>query len=179
MTTESTTTSRSPKVMSATEANAGTSGALLLDVRTPPEFESAHIEGALLHPLSELDPDQVRTLAEGKPYCLVICQSGIRARQAAQKLYAAGMDTVRILDGGIQAWEDKDLPLVRGRKTLPLERQVRIGAGTLVLTGILLGVLVNPWWIALSGFVGAGLVFAGITNTCGMALLLARMPWNR
>ena len=82
------------------------------------------------------------------------------------------------MEGGITAWEQEGLPLVRGRKAISLERQVRIAAGSLVFAGAILGYLVNPVWIALSGFVGAGLVFAGVTDTCGMAMVLARMPWN-
>ena len=78
----------------------------------------------------------------------------------------------------MQAWEAEGLPLNRGRKMMSLERQVRIAAGALVFTGALLGYFVNPAWIALSGFVGAGLIFAGITDTCGMGMLIARMPWN-
>jgi len=80
--------------------------------------------------------------------------------------------------GGVQAWEAEGLPLNRGRKMMSLERQVRIAAGALVFTGALLGYFVNPAWIALSGFVGAGLVFAGITDTCGIGMLMARMPWR-
>lgn len=155
-------------------------GALLLDVRTPAEFEEAHIKGAVLHPLSDLDPGKVRDLAAGKNDCVVICRSGNRARQAAGKLQGHGWPgvQVQVLAGGVQAWEGAGLPLVRGQKTMSLERQVRIAAGALVLTGALLGLLVNPAWIGLSAFVGAGLMFAGITDFCGMGLLLARMPWN-
>jgi len=78
----------------------------------------------------------------------------------------------------VLAWESAGLPLKRGAKMMSLERQVRIAAGALVFTGAVLGYFVNPAWIALSGFVGAGLVFAGITDTCGMGMLIARMPWN-
>ena len=151
---------------------------LLLDVRTPAEFEEAHIEGSVLHPLSELDADEVAKLAAGKDQCILVCRSGNRARQAAEKLKTSGLASLCILDGGVRAWEAEGLPLNRGRKMMSLERQVRIAAGALVFTGALFGYFVNPAWIALSGFVGAGLVFAGITDTCGMAMLIARMPWN-
>ncbi len=153
-------------------------GMLLLDVRTPAEFEELHIEGSVLHPLTSLDAAKVKALADGKAGCLVICRSGNRARQAAEKLAAAGLDGVHVLDGGVMAWESAGLPLNRGEKTMSLERQVRIAAGALVFTGAVLGYFVNPAWIALCGFVGAGLVFAGITDTCGMGMLIARMPWN-
>jgi hypothetical protein len=83
------------------------------------------------------------------------------------------------VEGGTQAWDEAGLPVVRGQKAISLERQVRIAAGSLVLLGALLGYFAHPYWIALSAFVGAGLVFAGITDTCGMGMLLARMPWNQ
>ena len=152
--------------------------ALLVDVRTPAEFEEAHIEGSVLRPLSNLDVTEVARLAEGKEECILVCRSGNRARQAAEKLASSGIGSVKVLEGGVQAWEASGLPLRRGRRTISLERQVRIAAGTLVLIGVLLGYFVHPAWIALAAFVGAGLVFAGVTDTCGMGLLLARMPWN-
>lgn len=83
------------------------------------------------------------------------------------------------VEGGTLAWEGAGLPVVRGRRVISLERQVRIAAGALVVAGVLLGWLVHPAFLGLSAFVGAGLVFAGVTDTCGMGLLLARMPWNR
>lgn len=152
--------------------------ALFLDVRTPAEFEESHIEGALLHPLTELNPEQVKRHAQGKRSVFLICRSGGRARQAAEKLAAHGFSGLQVMSGGMQAWENEGLPVKRGRATISLERQVRIAAGAMVVVGALLGYFVNPSWIALSGFVGAGLVFAGITDTCGMAMVLARMPWN-
>lgn len=154
------------------------SSALLLDVRTPAEFEEAHIAGAVLHPLGNLNPAEVEKLAAGKSECVVICKSGNRAGQAAEKLKTSNLIKLSVMDGGVTAWESAGLPLERGQKTISLERQVRIAAGTFVLTGALLGYFVNPAWIALSGFVGVGLIFAGITDTCGMGMLLARMPWN-
>ena len=102
-------------------------GSLLLDVRMPAEFEEIHIPGSVLHPLSDLDPAAVRKLAEGKNSCVVICRSGNRARQAAAKLESAGVPHLTILDGGILAWESAGLEVKRGRKTISLERQVRIG----------------------------------------------------
>lgn len=151
---------------------------LLLDVRTPAEYEEAHIAGSVSHPLNELAPDEVKRLAAGKSACVLVCRSGNRARQAAEKLSEGGVPALQVLEGGVLAWEAAGLPLKRGVKTMSLERQVRIAAGALVFTGAVLGYFVHPAWIALSGFVGAGLVFAGITDTCGMGLLLARMPWN-
>lgn len=117
---------------------------LLLDVRTPAEFEEAHIEGSVLHPLSELDAGEVAKLAAGKDECILVCRSGNRARQAAEKLKTSGLASLCILDGGVQAWEGEGLLLNRGRKMMSLERQVRIATVALVFTGALLSYFVNP-----------------------------------
>jgi rhodanese-related sulfurtransferase len=164
--------------ITAREAEQKRGEALLLDVRTPAEFEEMHIPGAILHPLSGLQAEEVRRLAEGKSACILVCRSGARATEAAKKLLSSGLETPCVLEGGVMAWEAAGYEVARGRKTISLERQVRIAAGTLVLSGVLLGTFVNPLWLVLSGFVGAGLIFAGITDTCGMGMLLARMPWN-
>jgi rhodanese-related sulfurtransferase len=108
-----------------------------------------------------------------------ICRSGSRGRQACEKLSAAGYANVANVEGGTQAWEAAGFPVVRGRKAVSLERQVRIAAGSLVLIGALLGAFVSPYWIVLPAFIGAGLVFSGITDTCGMGMVLAKMPWNQ
>ena len=151
---------------------------LLLDVRTPAEFLESHIEGSVSCPLSNLDPDYIRSLATTKTSCLVICRSGNRARQAVEKLRSFGLPSLCVLEGGLQAWEASGLPVLRGQKMISLERQVRIAAGTLVFIGSVLGYSAHPAWIGLAAFVGAGLVFAGVTDTCGMAMVIARMPWN-
>ena len=164
--------------ISPSEAQQSQSTAVFLDVRTPAEFEESHIPGSVLHPLSNLNPLEVEKLNAGKTQCVVICQSGKRAAQAADKLNMSSLPNLSVMEGGVAAWEAAGLPLKRGKKTMSLERQVRIAAGTFVLTGAVLGYFVNPLWIALSGFVGAGLIFAGITDTCGMGMLLALMPWN-
>lgn len=145
----------------------------LIDVRTPAEHGEIHIEGSELMPLDRLDPKQVHG-----PVVLV-CRSGKRAEQARQKLAAAGCRDLAVLDGGVTAWEEAGLPVKRGKAVISLERQVRIAAGLLVLSGVVLGFLVHPAFYGLAAFVGAGLTFAGITDWCGMALLLARMPWNQ
>ena len=108
----------------------------------------------------------------------LICRSGSRGKQACEKLLSAGYENVVNVEGGTLAWEKAGLPVRRGKKVISLERQVRIAAGSLVLLGSLLGLL-SPWFFALPAFVGAGLVFSGVTDTCGMGLLLAKMPWNR
>ena len=153
----------------------------IIDVRTPAEFAEIHAEGARLIPLDRLDPKEVlaaRGGATDAPLYL-ICKSGSRAAKACEKFAAAGYGNVFSIDGGTAAWEKAGLPVTRGRKMISLERQVRIAAGLLVLLGVLLGWLLQPLFFLLSAFVGGGLVFAGVTDWCGMGLLLARMPWNQ
>jgi rhodanese-related sulfurtransferase len=155
---------------------------LLLDVRTPAEYAEVHIPQARNKPLDQLQPEEFKAagaLPNGRPVYLC-CRTGVRAAQAAEKFAAAGQDRGVVIAGGTQAWIQAGLPVDRGvAKVISLERQVRIAAGSLVLLGLLLGWLVHPAFFGLSAFVGAGLIFAGITDVCGMGLLLARMPWNQ
>ena len=110
----------------------------------------------------------------------LICRTGSRAAKAAEAFANEGLDQSIIVQGGTEAWINAGLPVERGAaKVISLERQVRIGAGTFVLIGLLLGHFVHPVFIGISAFVGAGLVFAGITDWCGMGLLLAKLPWNK
>jgi rhodanese-related sulfurtransferase len=178
------TNAQGPKSVSPDELNRRiTSGCTveLLDVRTAGEFESAHVPGARLVPLDELDAGaflKQRGAADQPVY--VLCQSGGRARKAIEKLQQAGFGGGVLVEGGTQAWIDAGLPVTRGAAgVISLERQVRIAAGSLVLTGVLLAYFVHPGFIGLSAFVGAGLVFAGVTDWCGMGLLLAKLPWNQ
>jgi rhodanese-related sulfurtransferase len=153
----------------------------LIDVRTPVEYREVHVAAARNVPLDRLDPATVMKERDGyrdEPV-YVICRSGSRGRQACEKFLAAGFTNVFNVEGGTLACVECGLPLVRGEKAISLERQVRIAAGLLVLVGASLGWLVHPAFIGLSAFIGAGLVFAGITDTCGLGMLLARMPWNR
>jgi rhodanese-related sulfurtransferase len=152
--------------------------ATVLDVRTPVEFAEVHVPPAKSVPLDELNPAALN-LPKDQPVYL-LCRSGQRATKAAEKFSRAGFSQPVVVEGGTLAWIDANLPVTRGTtKVISLERQVRIAAGAIVFTGVLLAHFVNPYFIWLSGFVGAGLVFAGITDFCGMGLLLARMPWNR
>lgn len=152
----------------------------LLDVRTPAEFREVHVAGARNVPLDQLDPAAVaRDRAGSAGPLYVVCRSGSRGKQACEKLLAAGVANVVNVEGGTLACVEAGLPVVRGKKAVSLERQVRIAAGSLVVLGSALGAFVDPAFLGLAAFVGAGLVFAGVTDTCGMALLLARMPWNR
>ncbi len=152
----------------------------LIDVRTPAEFREIHANIARNVPLDRLDARKIAAGRSGpadKPM-YVICRSGKRGDQACQQLEQAGLQVVNVA-GGTLAWEQSGLPVIRGKKTISLERQVRIAAGALVLLGVVLGFLLHPAFFALSAFVGAGLIFAGVTDTCGMGMLLARMPWNQ
>ncbi len=154
--------------------------AVLLDVRTPSEFAARRAVGARNIPLDTI-PD---TIASGKlqkdvTIC-VICERGGRASIAANHLLKAGHRDIHLVNGGTEAWASAGLPLEgTGRKNISIERQVRICAGTLVLTGVILGFLIHLSFFGLSAFIGAGLVFSGITDWCGMGLLLAKAPWNR
>ena len=152
----------------------------VIDVRTPVEFQEVHIEIARNVPLDRLDPAalmQARNGLANEPL-YVVCRSGSRGQQACEKFLKAGFTNVVNIEGGTMACVEAGLPVVRGKKAISLERQVRIAAGSLVLLGVGLS-FVHPAFIGLSAFVGAGLVFAGITDTCGMGMILARMPWNQ
>ena len=153
----------------------------LIDVRTPMEFREVHADFAVNVPLDVLDPAKVvqNRHAPAEMPLYLVCRSGGRGKQACEKFIAAGFPNVVNVEGGTLAWIEAGLPVVRGKRVVSLERQVRIAAGSLVLLGILLGRFVHPAFYGLSAIVGAGLVFAGITDTCGMGLLLAKMPWNR
>ena len=151
----------------------------LIDVRTPVEFREIHVKYARNIPLDRLDASRLSVGREGSVEPLyVICRSGNRGQMACEKLVTAGYTQVVNVVGGTQAWDQAGLPVVRGKKAISLERQVRIAAGSLVLLGAGLS-FVHPYLVGIAAFVGAGLVFAGVTDTCGMGMLLARMPWNQ
>ena len=153
----------------------------LIDVRTPVEFREVHVEFARNLPLDQLDVAAVIQArnGSGNDPLYVICRSGGRGQQTCEKFLKAGFSNVINVEGGTMACVEAGLPVVRGKKAISLERQVRIAAGSLVLLGAVLGWFVNPAFIGLSAFVGAGLIFAGITDICGMGMVLARMPWNQ
>ncbi len=153
----------------------------LIDVRTPAEYQEIHVEFARNVPLDRLDPSEFLArnhTAEDRPL-YVICRSGSRGRQACEKLLHAGVANVVNVEGGTMACLEGGLPMVRGKIVVSLERQVRVASGSLVLAGALLGWIVHPAFFGLCALIGAGLVSAGVTDTCGMGMLLARMPWNR
>jgi rhodanese-related sulfurtransferase len=153
----------------------------LVDVRTRAEYREAHVQFARNVPLDRLKPESLMLEIDGSPSrpLYIVCRSGSRGRQACEKFLKAGFSNVINVEGGTLACEQAGFTIVRGAKTISLERQVRIAAGSLVLLGAVLAWFVHPAFIALSAFVGAGLTFSGVTDTCGMGMLLARMPWNR
>ncbi|NJO72626.1 MAG: rhodanese-like domain-containing protein [Leptolyngbyaceae cyanobacterium RM1_406_9] len=151
---------------------------LLIDVREAVEYATEHIPGAISHPLSKFDPSQVH-LQPGQRLVLY-CQSGKRSARAAAHLTAAGLTDVTELHDGISTWKAAAHPIEKSQNApISLFRQVQIVAGTLVVLSTILGVTVSPWGLLLSGLVGAGLVFAGVTNTCALGMLLAQLPYNR
>lgn len=156
----------------------------LIDVRSPAEYRAVHVRGARLVPLESISWDALTSGGDkkgtGHGTAYLLCKGGTRARLAAERLVGAGegVDVV-VVDGGTDACCEAGVPVVRGSGGMSIERQVRIAAGALVAIGTLVGVTVSPWALVLPAFVGCGLVFAGITDTCGMGLMLARMPWNR
>ncbi|MBK1826218.1 rhodanese-like domain-containing protein [Haloferula rosea] len=151
----------------------GTDGVQFIDVRTPAEYRAKHVAGFESRPLDQLDAGAV------SPEVVLMCLSGKRASMAAERLEAAGVGGVSVVKGGIQAWEEAGLDVEVGEGVISLERQVRIAAGLMVLIGVILGTWVHPGLYGLAAFVGAGLTFAGITDTCGMGMLLAKAPWNQ
>lgn len=174
--------------------------AILLDVRTPAEYAGRHARGAINIPIDNLSKDSITKLKasaglsstsisaseqdgstskNSATKVCVICESGGRSRKAVQALIEMGEDNVLDVQGGTRAWETAGLPLNRGKGVISLDRQVRIAAGFIVVLGVALGYWVSANWFLLSGFVGAGLMFAGITDTCGLAMVLAKMPWNK
>ena len=152
--------------------------AILIDVREPLEYATEHIPGARLLPLSTFDPTQVPQEAGKK--VVLHCVMGKRSEQAGQKLLDAGFPSIYNFRGGVQAWKDAGYATAQGQRTsLSLQRQVQIVSGSLVLLGTVLGAVASPWFLLLSGVVGAGLVYAGMSGTCGMAMLLAQLPYNQ
>jgi rhodanese-related sulfurtransferase len=154
----------------------------LLDVRAPVEFTEVHVAQARNIPLDEINPKELAgsgQIRKDQPVYF-LCRSGQRATKAAEKFSKEGFAAPVIVEGGALAWIEANLPVIRGKsKVISLDRQVRIVAGVLVFTGVTLGWFVHPGFFVLAAFVGAGLVFAGITDFCGMGLLLARAPWNK
>jgi rhodanese-related sulfurtransferase len=164
-----------PQTISPAEAQRRIeAGAVLIDIRNPAEYARAHIPCAKNLPLTQIGR------IEGAPEVIFHCKSGMRTAANAAALKAATDAPVFLLEGGFDAWQKAGLECkVDKKQPLEMMRQVQIGAGSLVLLGVLLGFLVSPVLFGLSAFAGAGLVMAGTTGWCGMGRLLALMPWNR
>jgi rhodanese-related sulfurtransferase len=170
---------QSVSAIQLSEAVAG-GKANILDVRTPAEFATLKIAGSVNIPLDRLNPAEVmsRFGADAPLYC--ICQTGTRSQIATSKLHSAGIRQVIHVDGGTNAWVSAGFPVEHGaRNVIALDRQMRITAGALIVLGVAAGSLWHPAGYWLAGFIGAGLMYAGISNSCGMTVVLAKMPWNR
>ncbi|MBH5334089.1 rhodanese-like domain-containing protein [Streptomyces pactum] len=150
----------------------------LLDVRTPAEFRTAHIPGSYNVPLATLSEHRAELRDHLDEDVVLICRSGARAAQAGQALAGAGLPGLRVLDGGMVAWEEAGAPVNRGPERWDMERQVRLVAGSVVLASGLVGVLV-PGVHLIGTAVGAGLTYAALSNTCAMGVLLSKLPYNR
>lgn len=163
-----------PQVAAADVASQ--TGLVLVDVRSPIEFETEHIAGSVNVPLEALDSRSEEVSRNGQ--LVVICRSGKRAERAAYTLMGRGFQP-KVLEGGMIAWRKAGLPVKEGKKRLPIERQIQLIVGAGVLTGVLLGAFVNPWYLVIPGFFGAGLTFAGLSGTCALGILLGKAPWNK
>ena len=153
----------------------------LIDVRTPLEFREVHADFARNVPLDSLDPHAVMARRNGNETqpLYVICRSGSRAGLACQKFQACGYDSVVSVSGGTKAWDGAGLPVVRGKRAISLEQQVRMAAGFLAAAGSALAFFVHPGFLIVPAGVGVGLMHAGVTNSCIMGMMLAKMPWNQ
>ncbi|MFI7575735.1 rhodanese-like domain-containing protein [Micromonospora sp. NPDC049497] len=150
----------------------------LLDVRTPAEFETVHIPGAYNVPLDLLKEHREELRNHLDEDVVLICRSGARATQAEQALAEIGLPNLKVLNGGMLAWQATKAPIKQGKQRWDLERQVRLVAGSIVLASVLGSVFVpGLTWVA--GFIGAGLTFAAVTNTCAMGMMLGKLPYNR
>jgi rhodanese-related sulfurtransferase len=150
----------------------------VIDVRTPGEFETGHIEGSYNVPLDLLG-EHVSDLAALDHKVVLVCQSGARATKALEQLVAAGKSNLRLLEGGMSAWTASGNRVARTNATRwPMDRQVRLVAGSIVLASVTASVWFPPARF-VGGFIGAGLTFSAVTNTCGMAMALAKLPYNR
>jgi rhodanese-related sulfurtransferase len=150
----------------------------ILDVRTPAEFETAHIPGSYNVPLDLLREHRDELARHIDEDVVLVCRSGARAGQAGQALDQAGLPGLRVLDGGITSWQRAGAPLTRGRQRWDLERQVRFAVGTVVAASIA-GSTLRPRLKWVAGAIGTGMAVAAISDTCLLGMALAQMPWNR
>ena len=165
-------------ITASTLANMQQQGVVnLIDVRTPAEFGATHAKGATNIPLDKLDPSSLAYCNGNTVY--FICKSGIRAQKAMEKLAESGFSNMVQVEGGTDAWINAKLPVLKGKKALGLEQQVRLIVGGMALSGAGIVMAGEPMGLALVAMMGAGMIYAGITNTCGMAMVLAKAPWNQ
>ncbi len=150
----------------------------LLDVRSALEFSQEHIKGSVNIPIDMLSA-KVDELSRTNNTYIVLCRTGNRSPMAADMLMQSGINSVKVMDGGITRWKNSRLPLIKGEGGISLERQVRVIAGSLVLSGILLALFINPWFLIIPVFVSCGLIFAGLTDNCLMGMLLMKLPYNQ
>ncbi len=156
----------------------------LIDVRMPVEYRTEHAEGAVQLPLDDLNPEtyesylQDHKISREEPVFL-ICKSGSRAKKAAQLLRRFGHQKIGVVEGGTEAWRRAGLPIQRNGNFLPLERQIQIAIGVLLITKVAFGFTIHELFFVATAMIGVGLIVAGTTNWCGLARLLALMPWNR
>ncbi len=150
--------------------------AVIIDVRSPAEFESVHIKGAINIPADKIQ-EIIKEIEKVKKDILFICKSGNRSNIACS--FVSHLEHSKSIAGGIQAWQDEGYPVIKGKQKWDIERQVRFTAGLLVTIGIILGYFLTPYFYLLSLFVGLGLVFASVTNTCAMGMLIMKLPYNK
>lgn len=150
----------------------------LLDVRSAMEYNEIHIKDSINIPIDMLAGKINEFVGAGKTY-IVLCRTGNRSPMAADMLVQSGLPSVKVMNGGITRWRKERLPAERGQGGISLERQVRIIAGSLILSGILLSIFVNPWFLGISIFISSGLIFAGVTDNCMMGILLMKLPYNK
>ncbi|PEI05861.1 hypothetical protein CRM79_00890 [Pantoea agglomerans] len=155
-------------------------GAVLIDIRDSTEYQREHIPNARSLPLSDITAGKTVEGADKQPVIFHCLSGGRTAQNANALLKAASPMPALLMAGGINAWKSANLPTIKDKKRpLPIMRQVQIVAGTLILIGVVMGYTTDSRLFLLSGFVGAGLLFAGLSGLCAMANLLLKMPWNR
>lgn len=151
---------------------------LFVDVRTVGEVLEEQVPDSVFLPFDLVSKERLDGLGGRDKTPILVCRTGRRATEAAQAL-SRQRDDVAVLDGGIVRWKDDGLPVTQGNKTIPLERQVLVAAGTMIFLFTLLGLAVSPYFFAATVFMAGGMVFAGVTGACGMARILTMMPWNK
>jgi len=151
----------------------------VIDVRTPGEYNSIHVEGAINYPLDQIKRSAMDELFKDGEIVYVICSSGRRSMMACKKLVQINKIKVVNIKGGTQAWHEKDYPVIEGRGSIAIDRQVQIVSGSVVFISALLGLIVHKNYLYIALFVGGGPIFAGVSNTCYLTRILGLMPWNR